>query len=121
MLKIGSVEAASSKRTSDALKTTRERQSHIEQSMRCIVFATLDWKLPFKLIGLKLMNTIDPTLCPICREPNICAMEKAKATGTKPGRCWCMDAVFTPAVMDQVPDAAKGKACICAKCAETLN
>jgi hypothetical protein len=26
MLKIGSVEAASSKRTSDALKTTRERQ-----------------------------------------------------------------------------------------------
>jgi hypothetical protein len=45
-------------------------------------------------------------------------MEKAKATGTKPERCWCMDAVFTPAVMDQVPDAAKGKACICAKCAE---
>jgi hypothetical protein len=48
-------------------------------------------------------------------------MEKAKATGTKPERCWCMDAVFTPAVMDQVPDAAKGKACICAKCAEKLN
>jgi hypothetical protein len=48
-------------------------------------------------------------------------MEKAKATGTKPERCWCMDAVFTPAVMDQVPDAAKGKACICVKCAETLN
>jgi len=67
------------------------------------------------------METIDPTRCPICHEPNVCAMEKAKATGTKPERCWCMDAVFTPAVMDQVPDAAKGKACICAKCAETLN
>jgi hypothetical protein len=44
-------------------------------------------------------------------------MEKAKATGSKPERCWCMDAVFTPTLMDQVPDAAKGKACICAKCA----
>ena len=73
------------------------------------------------LIGLKLMSTIDPILCPICQQPNVCAMEKAKATGTKPERCWCMDAVFTPAVMDQVPAAAKGKACICAKCAETPN
>jgi len=45
-------------------------------------------------------------------------MEKAKALGTKPERCWCMDAVFTPVVMDQVPEAAKGKACTCAKCAE---
>ena len=44
-------------------------------------------------------------------------MEKAKASGTQPERCWCMDAVFTPEVMVQVLIAAKGKACICAKCA----
>jgi hypothetical protein len=62
------------------------------------------------------MNQIDPTRCPICLEPNLCAMEKAKAASTKPERCWCIDAVFTPEVMDQVPEAAKGKACICAKC-----
>jgi hypothetical protein len=43
------------------------------------------------------METIDPTRCPTCHEPNISAMEKAKASGTKPERCWCMDAVFTPA------------------------
>ena len=60
------------------------------------------------------MSTIDPTRCPICHEPNICAMEKAKASGTKPEHYWCMDAVFTPAVMDLVPDQAKGKACVCA-------
>jgi len=48
-------------------------------------------------------------------------MEKAKATGSKPERCWCMDAVFTPAVMDQIPDEAKGKACICAKCAAAVT
>ena len=63
------------------------------------------------------MNTIDPTRCPICHEPNVCAMEKAKLTDTKPERCWCFDAVFTPAVMDLVPDESKGKACVCAKCA----
>ena len=63
------------------------------------------------------MNQIDPTRCPICGEPNVCAMEMAKVTGSKPERCWCMDAVFTPSVMEQLPDAAKGKACICAKCA----
>lgn len=63
------------------------------------------------------MNTIDPTRCPICHEPNVCAMEVAKASGTKPGRCWCFDAVFVAEVMNQVPNEAKGRACICAKCA----
>ena len=62
------------------------------------------------------MNSVDPTRCPICTEPNVCAMEKAKASVTQPERCWCMDAVFTTEVMDQVPDVAKGKACICAQC-----
>ena len=61
------------------------------------------------------MNTIETSRCPICHELNVCAMENAKATGTNPERCWCMDAVFTPAVMDQVPEQARGKACICAK------
>ena len=63
------------------------------------------------------MNPIDPTRCPICEEPNACAMEVAKATDNKPERCWCFDAVFAAEVMDLVPDEAKGLACICAKCA----
>ena len=63
------------------------------------------------------MQTIDPTRCPICHKPNSCAMETAKANGTEPERCWCMEAVFTPAVMEHVPESAKGKACICASCA----
>ncbi len=67
------------------------------------------------------MNPIDPTCCPICHQPNICAMEVAKATGEIPERCWCMEAVFTPTVMGQVPVAAKGKVCICAKCAAAVT
>jgi hypothetical protein len=67
------------------------------------------------------MLPIDPTRCPICHELNSCAMEAAKATGKIPQRCWCMDAFFTPDLMDQVPDSAKGKACICAKCAGAVT
>ena len=67
------------------------------------------------------MNNVDPTRCPICHELNICAMEKSKATGSELERCWCMDVVFTPALMDQVPDAAIGKACVCAKCAAAIT
>jgi hypothetical protein len=44
-------------------------------------------------------------------------MEIAKATGRPVERCWCVDAVFTPKVLKALPDDAKGKACICAKCA----
>jgi len=69
------------------------------------------------------MMSVDPTRCPICHELNLCAMEKAKANGSKLESCWCMDAVFTPTVMDQVPNLARGKACVCAKCAaqDTLS
>ena len=63
------------------------------------------------------MENVDPTRCPICHAPNVCAMEMAKATGNIAEGCWCVDAVFSPAVMEQVPDSAKGKACICARCA----
>ena len=67
------------------------------------------------------MKIIDPTCCPICHQSNIYAMEVAKATGKIPERCWCMDVVFTPALMDQIPDAAIGKACVCAKCAAAIT
>jgi hypothetical protein len=45
------------------------------------------------------------------------AASKRAKDAVKQERCWCMDAVFTPAVMGLVPDQSKGKACICAKCA----
>jgi len=67
------------------------------------------------------MDKIDPTYCPICQSPNACAMEMARAKGTKPERCWCMDAEFTPEVLALLPNEAKGKACICAKCVSSVG
>ncbi|WP_353133525.1 cysteine-rich CWC family protein [Limnohabitans sp.] len=63
------------------------------------------------------MNDIDPGFCPICQSPNACAMEKARATGLALEPCWCVDAEFAPEVLALLPTAARGKACICAKCA----
>jgi|TARA_B110000503_G_scaffold44037_1_gene71967 hypothetical protein len=67
------------------------------------------------------MEKIDPTYCPICQSPNACAMEMARAKGTKPERCWCMDGEFTSEVLALLPNEAKGKACICAKCASSVG
>ncbi len=63
------------------------------------------------------MDSIDPAICPLCESANQCAMEIAKATGKPLERCWCVDAVFTPELLELLPEAFKGKACICAECA----
>jgi len=63
------------------------------------------------------MDTIDSATCPLCESTNMCAMEVAKATGRPLERCWCVDAVFTPEVLELLPEEAKGKACICNNCA----
>lgn len=59
----------------------------------------------------------DPSLCPLCGQSNRCAMEVARATGEPQGPCWCTTVEFAPALLDRVPVAAKGTACICARCA----
>ncbi|NQW83135.1 MAG: cysteine-rich CWC family protein [Alcaligenaceae bacterium] len=63
------------------------------------------------------MMTIDLALCPICKNPNACAIERARVTGNNAERCWCFDADISEEVLDQVPDEAKGVSCVCGKCA----
>ena len=63
------------------------------------------------------MDAIDPAICPLCGSTNMCAMEVAKTTGKPLERCWCVDAVFTPELLESLPEAAKGKACVCFNCA----
>ncbi|MDI3382187.1 cysteine-rich CWC family protein [Xenophilus aerolatus] len=60
---------------------------------------------------------IDPSRCPLCGQGNGCAEELARATGRPQPPCWCMTAEFPPALRDAVPEAARGRACICARCA----
>ncbi|MFN3439902.1 MAG: cysteine-rich CWC family protein [Acidovorax sp.] len=50
--------------------------------------------------------------CPLCGQPNQCAM----VAGRPPESCWCMAQVIDSAVLATLPEAQRGKACICANC-----
>ncbi len=55
----------------------------------------------------------DPIFCPLCGQPNGCVMESA----TPGAACWCQSSEFSEALLARVPEDAKRKVCICAKCA----
>jgi hypothetical protein len=59
----------------------------------------------------------DPARCPLCGQPNGCAMEAARATGLAQPPCWCTRVDFASGVLDGLPPEARGKACICQACA----
>jgi hypothetical protein len=45
-------------------------------------------------------------------------MELQRRTGQPQPPCWCTQAAFPTALLDRVPEAARGRACVCAACAE---
>jgi len=56
-------------------------------------------------------------VCPLCGQPNRCAMELERATGVPQPPCWCTQVKFEPALLAQVPPDAQGLACVCPACA----
>jgi hypothetical protein len=54
----------------------------------------------------------DPSVCPLCRKDNDCAMARG-ASG-----CWCERVSISAAVLDRVPEPLKGAVCVCLRCAE---
>ena len=62
------------------------------------------------------MESLDPSVCPLCGVANQCAMEIAKATGKPLERCWCVDAVFTPELLESLYEESKGNTCVCFTC-----
>ncbi|TSE35624.1 cysteine-rich CWC family protein [Tepidimonas charontis] len=69
------------------------------------------------LPGLEAMGAVDPALCPLCGGPNDCALERQRRTGAGQPPCWCTQVRFAPAVLARVPAPARGRACVCARCA----
>jgi hypothetical protein len=59
----------------------------------------------------------DPARCPLCGQPNRCAMEMAREPGAAASPCWCTQAEFASDLLARVPPAVRGRACICAACA----
>ncbi len=61
---------------------------------------------------------VDPSRCPLCGQPNRCAMEAARLSGTPAGPCWCTQVDFSADLLARVPAPARNLACICAACAK---
>jgi len=57
-----------------------------------------------------------PALCPLCGEPNDCAL--AAGHGHP---CWCASEAFPAALLDRVPEANRRRHCICRRCLEAAR
>lgn len=60
----------------------------------------------------------DPAICPLCDQPNQCQMAGATPVN---GPCWCVRQEFPAELLDRVPEAARSRACICARCVAAAN
>ena len=60
-------------------------------------------------------GTVCEDRCPLCGQTNDCC----RAFGADPGSaaCWCESLVISPTVLDGIPIALQGKACLCRACA----
>ena len=62
-------------------------------------------------------SAVDATCCPLCGQANRCAMEVERETGQAQPPCWCTRVEFSRELIEQVPAALRGQACICQACA----
>jgi hypothetical protein len=56
---------------------------------------------------------VDASVCPVCGEPNQCAM----AADPGASDCWCFTAQLSDQALAAVPEEARGLVCICPRCA----
>jgi hypothetical protein len=56
----------------------------------------------------------DPALCPLCGQPNACAL--ASASGAAAAECWCASQRFEANLLARLAPAQIGRACICRRC-----
>jgi len=67
--------------------------------------------------------SIDPSQCPLCQVDNQCRnvqLKRGLITSSAPP-CWCQDKQFPVDLIEKLPVAAKGKACICQVCQQRLT
>lgn len=52
--------------------------------------------------------------CPLCGGDNACAMASPNGGA---GECWCFTARIPPETLERIPEAERGRRCVCARCA----
>ncbi|WP_113955566.1 cysteine-rich CWC family protein [Arenicella xantha] len=65
---------------------------------------------------MQLDVNVSAKTCPLCGNENYCGN---LVSGSDGGGCWCTssDIAFPDSLLNQVPNDAKNKACICKSCA----
>lgn len=61
----------------------------------------------------------DQQRCPLCGSDNQCAHVRQQETGVQQEPCWCSRAHFDAALLARVPENARNKACVCARCVQS--
>lgn len=61
---------------------------------------------------IKSVLPVDPSKCPLCGKPNHCAMAADPAAKD----CWCGEKKFPRELLEQIPEEAVRKVCICQEC-----
>jgi hypothetical protein len=59
-------------------------------------------------------QAVDPALCPLCGQPNDCAL--ASASGATQAECWCAAQRFEAKLLAKLAPASIRRACICRRC-----
>jgi hypothetical protein len=67
---------------------------------------------------MQSIRPVETHVCPLCGQPNQCAMEAERATGVKQPPCWCSQLKFDTKLLERIPEQVRGKACVCAACAQ---
>ncbi|MDP2770321.1 MAG: cysteine-rich CWC family protein [Giesbergeria sp.] len=57
------------------------------------------------------------TQCPLCSQPNQCAM----AHGKPAAECWCMHGGVSPAALASLAPQERGQRCICPSCGQVAQ
>lgn len=56
--------------------------------------------------------------CPLCQGDNACRLVSVQSYK---GPCWCEQTDIPAGLLEQLPEAARGRACICPTCVATFN
>jgi hypothetical protein len=60
---------------------------------------------------------LNTALCPLCGKPNNCAV----AADPNATECWCESVEFPRELLEQIPENALRKTCVCQNCLENFN
>ncbi|MBW2424062.1 MAG: cysteine-rich CWC family protein [Deltaproteobacteria bacterium] len=60
----------------------------------------------------------DASCCPLCGEPNDCALASAaeSADPSADPPCWCVGREFPSELLDRLDAQARGRRCVCRSC-----